>query len=532
MGIARRGGGAEVRYRFADYMLDVARRELLRGGHQVALEPQVFDLLAFLVQHRHRVVSKDDLLDSVWAGRLVSESTFFTRINAARRAIGDDGERQRLIRTVPRKGFRFIGEAAEVSGEVAPVPEIEPAAPRLSIVVLPFVNIGSDPEQEYFADGITDDLTTDLSRVPGSFVIARTTALSYKGKAADVKQIGRELGVLYVVEGSVRRTGEQVQINAQLIDAATGAHIWADRFDGERWNLSELQRDVTIRIYQTLNRELVGAVNRRIELEHPTNPDARDYIMRGKAILNLRTSRENLLAARNCFERALEIDERSSDAMLNLALVMMDEDTFGWSIDRDAARVRAESLVRRALDADSNNAFGHYVMGHVLRRQGRPEDALNALQTAVNLDRNLTGALGNLGHTLNFLGRPEEAIPYIEKSLRLDPRGPFLARRLFQFGLAHMLLGRADEAINIFRRALAENPGLWVMHFGLAGALGLKGDLDEARSELAEGLRQKPEYDTLKKYVDAYPSSRNPKGWALREKTFNVGLRNAGLPEE
>jgi TolB-like protein/Flp pilus assembly protein TadD len=521
-----------VRYRFADYTLDVARRELLRGGNPVALEPQVFDLLAFLVRNRDRVVSKDDLLDSVWGGRLVSESTFFTRINAARRAIGDDGEKQRLIRTVPRKGFRFIGAAAKVSGEVTPEPEAEQAVPRLSIVVLPFVNIGNDPEQEYFADGITDDLTTDLSRVPGSLVIARTTAFSYKGKATDVKQIGRELGVQYVVEGSVRRTGEQIQINIQLIDATTGGHIWADRFDGERRNLPELQNDVTIRIHGALNRELVGAVNRRIEQEHPTNPDARDYIMRGKAAFNRLQSRENFLAARGSFERALEIDGRSSDALINLALVIVDDVIGGWSIDRDADRARAEVLVRHALDIDPNNALGHYVMGYVFRSQNRLEDAFNQYQTAINLNRNLIGAVQGMGQTLNLLGRPEEAIPYIEKSLRLDPRVPSLAGRLYQLGLAHMLLGRVHEAINIYRRALTENPKLWFLHFALAAALGLKGDLEEARSELAEALRLKPEYDTLKKLVDAYPHFRNPQGWPLREKTINVGLRNAGLPDE
>jgi DNA-binding winged helix-turn-helix (wHTH) protein len=190
-----------LHFRFGDHSLDTDRRELRRVGALVALEPQVFDLLVYLVQNRDRVVSKDDLLEAVWGGRIVSESALTSRITAVRKAIGDSGEAQRLIRTVPCKGLRFIGEVHEEKGVVA----ASPSAPRLSIVVLPFENLSNDPEQEYFADAITDDLTTDLSRISGSFVIARSTAFTYKGKSIEVKQIGRELGVRYVLEGSVRR---------------------------------------------------------------------------------------------------------------------------------------------------------------------------------------------------------------------------------------------------------------------------------------------------------------------------------------
>ena len=227
---------------FEDYALDTDRRELLRADRPIALQPQVFDVLAFLIRNRGRVVAKDELIDAVWGGRVVSESTLTSRINAARSAVGDSGEAQRLIRTASRKGFRFIGAVQETPSSEAPTqrPPIgaSPLAaalapdgktPRLSIVVLPFANLGGNPDHEPFVDGVTESLTTDLSRIRGSFVIARHTAFAYKGKAIDLKQIGRELGVHYVLEGSILRSGERMRINAQLVDAETGAHVWAER---------------------------------------------------------------------------------------------------------------------------------------------------------------------------------------------------------------------------------------------------------------------------------------------------------------
>ena len=209
---------------FGDHVLDSEQRELRCGAELVAVEPQVFDLLVYLVQHHDRVVSKDNLLQAVWGGRIVSDAALAARINAARRALGDNGKAQRWIRTLPRKGVRFIGAVREE-------PEAAPASsspPRLSIIVLPFTNLSDDREQQYFADGITEDLTTDLSRLENMFVISRNTAFTYRNKPTDTRQIGRELGVLYVLEGSVRRSGNQLRVSVQLIDAATDAHLWAE----------------------------------------------------------------------------------------------------------------------------------------------------------------------------------------------------------------------------------------------------------------------------------------------------------------
>src|SRR5262249_12241642 len=251
--LQQRPSEVEVQFLFENHALDIDRRELRRGAQEIPVEPQVFDLLVYLVQNRDRVVTKDDLLDAVWSGRFVSESNLTTRINAVRKAIGDSGEEQRLIRTVPRKGFRFVGVVSiaaedatkEVPARTATTRIPLPLPDKPSIAVLPFQNMSGDPEQEYFADGVVEEIITALSRFRQLFVIARNSTFTYKSRAVDVKQVGHELGVRYVLEGSVRKAASRVRINGQLIDATTGAHIWADRFDGALEGIFELQDQVT-----------------------------------------------------------------------------------------------------------------------------------------------------------------------------------------------------------------------------------------------------------------------------------------------
>ena len=269
-----------MRYLFEEYTFDTNLRELHRGAEVVSVTPQVFDLLEYLIRNRERLVSKDDLISAVWNGRIVSDAALTTRLNAARGAIGDTGEKQRLIKTLPRKGFRFVGAVQEDrrpavelagsaahSGDTAPSPT---STPRLSIVVLPFANLSGDPEQDYFVDGVTESLTTDLSRISGSFVIARNSAFTYKGKAIDVKQIGRELNVRYVLEGSVQRGGNRLRVNVQLIDAETGNHLWAERFDKPVADLFDMQDEIVSRLANTLDAQLIEAEARRAERSpHP-----------------------------------------------------------------------------------------------------------------------------------------------------------------------------------------------------------------------------------------------------------------------
>ena len=260
-----------MRYHFEDHTLDTDRRELRRGADLIALAPQVFDLLQYLIHNRDRVISKDDIISAIWNGRVVSDAALTTRLNAARTAVGDSGEKQHLIKTLPRKGFRFVGTVHEDQGlTVAPAhgridtPPLA-SAPRLSIVVLPFANIGGDSEQDYFADGVTESLTTDLSRISGSFVIGRHTAFTYKGKSIDLRQIGRELNVRYVLEGSVQRGGNRLRVNVQLIGAGTGNHLWAERFDKPVADLFDMQDEIVSRLANSLNAQLIEAEARRAE---------------------------------------------------------------------------------------------------------------------------------------------------------------------------------------------------------------------------------------------------------------------------
>jgi TolB-like protein/class 3 adenylate cyclase/Tfp pilus assembly protein PilF len=406
------------------------------------------------------------------------------------------------------------------------------AAPRLSIVVLPFSNLSNDPEQEYFADGITDDLTTDLSGISDSFVIARNTAFAYKGKPVDVKQVGRELGVRYVLEGSVRRAGDQVQVNAQLVDAESGAHVWAERFDTNRQNLPVAQNEITGRLARTLHLELGEAVGRRIEQEKVVDPDARDFAMRGWALFYRPFSVANRREAQRAFEQALEIDPRSVDARIGIALVLATNVSDGWSSSIEQDKALAEQLLLEALERDANSSMAHYAMGMLRRVQNRLPESQIEFETAIALDRNNARALYQLGNTLLYVGQPEAGIPDIEKAIRLNPHDPNRANFYASIGMCHLVLGHVDEAIDLLRKARAENPRFWFIHFWLAGALGLQGDLDEARAALAESLRLKPAMNSLARRRADVPWVANPSYWALQEKTLNVGLRRAGFPEE
>ena len=405
------------------------------------------------------------------------------------------------------------------------------AIQRLSFVVLPFENLSRDPDREYFADGITDDLTTDLSRISGSFVIARNTAFTYKGKSVDVKQIGRELGVRYVIEGSVRRTGDQVQVNVQLIDAESGAHVWADRFDTDRQDLAEAQSEITGRLARSLSVELVRDVGRRIEQEKEVSSNVRDLVMRGWTQWYRPQSKANFQEAQQTFEQALALDPRSADAKIGLGAVLVQIVANGWSSSIKQDESRSEQLLLDALAQDSNSSMAHYAMGRLRYLENRLAEAHAEFEAAVALDRNNWRAATALGGVLLWLGRPQEGIPYYENAIRLSPHDPDIGTPYWSLGLCHLLLGDVEQAIDLFRKSIAANPRLWYTHLHLAGALGLRGDLDQARAELAESLRFKPEINSIAAY-SAIPWHTNPGYRALAEKTEILGWRRAGFPDE
>jgi adenylate cyclase len=402
--------------------------------------------------------------------------------------------------------------------------------PRLSIVVLPFENLSHDPDQDYFADGITEDLTTDLSRIAGSFVIARNTAFSFKGKAVDPRQLGRDLGVHYVLEGSVRRSGDQVQVNVQLIDAETGAETWADRFDTDRRNLAEAQDQITGRLARTLNLELVQAVGRQIQNE--PNPDAQDLIMRGWALYQRTQTAASREEAKFDFERALELDPKSYDAKLGIASALVVDLINGLSQHPDADETRAETLLSELLARNSNRSQLHTTIALLRRFQNRLPESRIEWQRAIELDPNNASAYGQLGVTLIYLGDPAAAVPLEEKRIRLNPEDPNIALAYWSLGLAHLLLGQNDEAVELLTKACAANPRVYYFHLDLAAALALQGHLDQAKSALAESLKLKPEINSMARQRARSAYTNNPAYVALAAKTVDIGLRKAGMPEE
>src|SRR5215213_2114003 len=299
-------GLAVLRYLFEDYALDTDRRELRRGGTLVTIEPQVFDLLAYLIQHGDRVVTKDDLLAAVWNGRFVSESALTTRINAARTALGDDGKEQRVIRTLRGRGVRFVGDVRLLRDANSITNSQPPTLPdRPSIAVLPFANINGDPAQEYLIDGIAEDILSALSRVQWLFVIARQSSFSYKGRALDVKQIGRELGVRYLVEGSIRTSGNRLRITVRLIDAGTGTHLWTDRFNGTLDDVFELQDNVASCITGVIEPALQMAERRRSARRPTRDLTAYDLLLRARA-QSYSWGRESTARSLELYREALE----------------------------------------------------------------------------------------------------------------------------------------------------------------------------------------------------------------------------------
>jgi TolB-like protein/class 3 adenylate cyclase/Tfp pilus assembly protein PilF len=413
-------------------------------------------------------------------------------------------------------------EVSAVSSSTQPF-----SAPRLSIVVLPFANLSNDPEQQYFADGITDDLTTDLSRIQGSLVIARNTAFSYKGKPVDAKQIGRELGVRYVLEGSVQRSGKQVRINTQLIDTETGAHLWAERFDRDIGDLFSLQNEITARIANTLQGQLAIAESRR-----PTNnPDAVDYILRGRAVLTNPISRENYDQAEEYFGKALALDPRSVDAAAWRAVALTVRVTDELSDDPEVDLHRAEQLAGQALAAAPNLGLAHYAKAQVLRAQSRFKEAIPEYETAIALDPSRVPAYAHLAWCKFLTGSVDEALPYFEHAIRLNPSGPGIAPWYGRMGVVQLLESQTDAAVASLEKASGENARLPFVHAYLAAAYALKGQGERAQAELAGAQRLSKAYSSLAN-VEKSSWFDDPRIRALAEATYFPGLRKAGLPEK
>ena len=402
----------------------------------------------------------------------------------------------------------------------------KPGPPHLSIVVLPFTNIGGDPEQDYFVDGVTESLTTDLSRIAGSFVIARNTAFTYKGKPNDVKQIGRELNVRYVLEGSVQRGGNRMRVNVQLIDAETSNHLWAERFDKPLADLFDMQDEIVARLARQLDAELVAAEARRAE--RAPDPDAMDLYFQGTACWHKGQSPEILSQARDYFERALARDPGNVEALLGAAWT----DAL-WGIvfsgdDRAQRLAAAETAAIKILSLAPNHAFAHFVLGSVQIFTNRVTQGIAEAERALALDRNLANAHAFIGAGKTFAGRAEESEAHIQEALRLSPRDSNAYQWMARVAATKLNLGADAEAAQWARRSIEANRNYPLAHFWLAAALAQLGRLDEARQAVQPGLALAPGF-TLARYR-AGVQSDNPTYHAQRERIIE-GMRKAGVPE-
>ena len=419
----------------------------------------------------------------------------------------------------------------KVEAESAPAAKVQAPSVTPSIIVLPFANLSNNPDQEYFADGITEGLTADLSRIPGSLVVARNTAFSYKGNPVDAAQVARELDVRYVLAGGVRRDDEGVRLNAQMIDAETGRMSWAEEFYTDRAGLAEVHKEIVVRVVQTLDLEPAEAPAAGIE-PSKGDPEARDLIMRGWAWSHRPYSAATWQEAQHAFERALEIDPGSVDARIGLARVLAGKLAEGWASSVQQDPTRAERLLGEAIERDATRPAAHFTMGVLRRMQNRLAEARSEFEATIALDPNDARALYHLGVTLMFLGQPEAGIPHIQNAVRRDPHDPNITTLYWALGTCHLLLGQADEAIEFLGKARAANSRLWFPHLYLAGAFGLRGDIDEARAALAQSIKLNPAVSSLSRMRANNAWIANSDHWTLQEKTINVGLRRAGLPDE
>jgi TolB-like protein len=523
-----------VVYHFGEYSLDSARRELRCGTSLVAVEPQVFDVLQFLLCNRQRVVSKDDLFAAVWGGRIVSESTLSSRITAVRHAIGDTGDEQRFIKTLPRKGVRFVGdvrEDEETTRIAATSIIMEPSRAAFaipdkpSIAVLPFTSMNGDSDQEYFADGMIEEIITALSRMRWLFVIARNSSFAYKGRNVDVKQVGRELGVRYVLEGSVRMAGNRVRITGQLIDAPSGAHLWADRFEGTLEHIFDLQDRVTENVVGAIAPTLERAEIDRVKQKPTENLKAYDYFIRGLAGVRQWTKEGNDNALSN-FYRAIEVDPDFASAYGWAARSYVQRRAGGWVSNLQHTIAEADRLARRAVVLGKDDAVALCTAGFAIADLVEDMEYGNKLiDQGLTLNPNLACGWLFSGWVKASLHEPELAIEHVNRAMRLSPNDPQIFSMHACLGLAHFVADRYNQSLSYAEIAVREDPGTLLPPCIAAASAALAARFGEAQKAMID-LRQIAPALRLSDLRTLQPFRR-----ADDYAKWQEGLRLAGLPE-
>ncbi len=556
-------------FQFEGYTLDVRRSSLRTADRDVQLRPKVFEVLRYLVENADRLVTKEELIEAIWPHVTVTDEALAHCVSEARQAIGDGG--QAIIKTVPRRGYRFAAPVLRVAtGVVAPPPSpagiagvppapmlaggtpavpgaaAPPASPdsgphpppyphsraggregdRPTVAVLPFVNLSGDPQQDYFSDGMTEDITTELSRFSDLLVIGRNSAFQYKGKAVDLRQVGRELNARYLLEGSVRRSGDRIRIAAQLIDAVIGTHRWSERYDRELLDAFAVQDEVARAIVAILAAHVNRAEIERTLLKPPAAWEAYDYYLRGAEAFFLHSTsgtKASLYEAQRLLEQCLAIDPTyaRAAAMLSRTHLRAYYEPFDGDYLSPAALDRALELAQTAVRLDARLPQARAQLGHVLPFKRQHDAAIAEFERAFALNPNFIDY--RFGLALMYAGEPARAIEVLEADLRLDP---FPWPHAFgHMGVANYMLKRYGEAVRLCRECALRVPNLQWPRLWLASAYAQSGQLEEAGKEAAEVLRINPGFtiESLKRLL-VY---KDPKDAAHRIE----GMRKAGLPE-
>lgn len=519
-----------MKFFFSNQVLDTDTRELSRESMPVSLEPQVFDLVVHLMENRDRVVSKEELIEKIWHGRHVAESTLTSRINAARKAVGDSGAEQALIRTIARKGFRFVaavqtateGTAAAEPATAGRELEMLPAlTDRPGIAVLPFINMSGDRAQEYFSDGISEDIITALSKLRWFFVIARNSSFVYKGRSVHINEIARDLGVRYVVEGSVRRSGGQVRISAQLNDVTTGSHLWAERYDRSIADVFAVQDEITEAIVAAVEPHLYAAESFRAQQKPPGSLDAWDLVMRALSHY-WRVTRQDNTVAQALLEKAIEIDPRYSKALGLLANSRIFGAHMGWA-DMASVMPIATREALAAVEADSEDAWAHIGLAYSYLFMRRFDDAIAEFELALRLNPNFAFSQAFYAVTLCYSGRYDEGDVAIRRALRLSPRDPLAAIYQGVGSYIQFAAGRYEEAIRFARESLRQRADFVGAHRVLTAAAGMAGDRELSAVALQGLLQAQPDISL------EWIARELPMKQAEDREHYLEGLRRAGL---
>jgi len=525
-----------MRYRFGQCEIDFDLQELRFDGEPRPIEPQVFSLIAYLIDNRDHVVSKDDLIEAVWDGRIVSDAALSSRISAARQAVGDSGQAQAIIRTVARRGFRFVAAVDEAGSPADGAPAVAspidgaaawcaPSPQKPILAVMPFDNISGDAEQAYLVDGITEDIITVLAKYRWLLVLARNATIAFRNRRLPARQIAEELNADYIVDGSVRRAGDLIRVNVQLIDGDTGSQIWAERYDRHITNIFDLQDEITGTIAARLEPELAFAERQRAKRKPPQSLDAWDHYLLGLAQFYT-FEKDGNEKAQALFREAIALDPEFCQAYARLAYSIVLSMVY-FDAEPDQARLdEALQTARKALAMDEQDAEVRFTLGRIHLARGEYDDAIRELEAAVRLNPCLAVGYCGLGDALTYANRPADALEQFEQAIRLSPHDPYRWGFYSYRALTHLFLGEFEAAAEWAERATRTANAQYWSNAHLVSALGHLGRTDAAHAAVDSLLRRKPDFTLA--------FARNHLFY-IKDKaqleTYIEGLRKAGVPE-